>query len=232
MSEKNETKVVIDNKSNPAYLLELAIEKNSSIEQMEKLMDLKDRYDKKIAKQNFLMAISIFQSDCPVIKKTKKVAFGNTKYSYAALGDIAEQIKKVLQKNGLSYRWEMKDETEKMICTCIVSHIDGHSEQTTMSASKDSSGSKNEIQQRGSTITYLQRYTLISVLGISTADDDVDGGKPKDEAVEGVEEKELKELLELKKDAILPGEYKRAKEVIRKKEKASYKKLRTFLYSK
>jgi len=44
-----------------------------------------------------------------------------------------------------------------------------------MSAKKDSSGNKNEIQARGSAITYLQRYTLIAALGISTADEDNDG---------------------------------------------------------
>lgn len=215
----------------PDSLLKLAIEKGASIEQLEKLMDLQDRHEKKLSKSNFLMAISIFQSDCPVIKKSKKVAFGNTKYSYAPLGEIASQIKEVLKKNGLSYRWEMKDETDKMVCTCIVSHIDGHSEQTTMSAAKDSSGSKNEIQQRGSTITYLQRYTLISVLGISTADEDIDA-QPKEEVKEGQVEKDLKELLELKKAAIAPEDYRRAKEVLRKKEVASYDKLKAFLQTK
>ncbi len=44
-----------------------------------------------------------------------------------------------------------------------------------MSAGKDASGSKNDIQQKGSTQTYLQRYTLIGALGLSTADEDVDG---------------------------------------------------------
>ena len=83
-----------------------------------------------------------------------------------------------------------------------------------------------------STITYLQRYTLISALGISTADEDVDAGVPKEELKEGQEEKDLKALLELKEDSLSDVEYKRAKNIIAKKEKASYLKLRNFLSSK
>lgn len=41
-----------------------------------------------------------------------------------------------------------------------------------MSASADTSGSKNSIQAIGSTITYLQRYTLFSILGLASTDDD------------------------------------------------------------
>ena len=44
-----------------------------------------------------------------------------------------------------------------------------------MSAPADSSGSKNPVQQIGSTMTYLQRYTLIGALGLTTADKDDDG---------------------------------------------------------
>ena len=44
-----------------------------------------------------------------------------------------------------------------------------------MSAGKDDSGQKNQIQQTASTHTYLQRYTLIGALGLSSADEDIDG---------------------------------------------------------
>jgi hypothetical protein len=51
-----------------------------------------------------------------------------------------------------------------------------------MSAGADSTGNKNNIQSIGSTRTYLQRYTLVGALGLSTADEDNDGktsGNPK-----------------------------------------------------
>ena len=44
-----------------------------------------------------------------------------------------------------------------------------------MTAPADTSGSKNAIQARGSTVTYLQRYTLLGALGLVTGDEDTDG---------------------------------------------------------
>jgi hypothetical protein len=48
----------------------------------------------------------------------------------------------------------------------------GHSERTTLSATADTSGSKNSIQAIGSTVTYLQRYTLLAAVGLAAGGDD------------------------------------------------------------
>lgn len=164
----------------PQTLLSIAIEKGVDMGQLEKLMDLQERWEKKEAKKAFLSAMSDFQSKVPVLDKNKKVDFstkngGRLHYNYADLGEIASCIKDTLRECGLSYRWEIADEEGQIKCTCIVSHIEGHSECTAMKAEKDDSGQKNSIQQKGSTITYLQRYTLIGALGITTANADVDG---------------------------------------------------------
>jgi hypothetical protein len=52
----------------------------------------------------------------------------------------------------------------------------GHSEENTLMAGKDDSGNKNGIQAIGSTVTYLQRYTLKAALGLAAGADD-DGAK-------------------------------------------------------
>ena len=138
-------------------------------------MNLQERWNAQQAKKSFLKAMSEFQSKCPVLKKSKTVKFNAVQYKYIPLGQITAQIKELLMECGLSYRWETKDSEGKITITCIVSHVDGHSEQNSMMAGKDNSGAKNDIQQIGSTMTYLQRYTLIGALGISSADNDVDG---------------------------------------------------------
>lgn len=162
--------------TNPASFIEQAIKSNLGVEHLEKLMDLQERWESTQARKLFLDAMVNFQSTCPPLTKTKQVKYQQVNYKYAPLGEISETIKNSLKENGLSYRWEMKDDADNIHCTFIISHISGHSERTTMSAKKDNSGSKNEIQARGSTITYLQRYTLIAGLGITTADED-NGGR-------------------------------------------------------
>src|SRR3990167_2295353 len=162
----------------PAMLLKLAIQQpNFDVEKLGKLMELQERWEARQAKIAYDRAITDFQSKCPVLKRTKKVAYNQVSYSYAPLSEIKETINDTMKFCGLSYRWEFKDggKDDPISVTCIITHESGHSERTTMSAWPDDSGAKNEIQQRGSTLTYMQRYTLIGALGITSADTDDDG---------------------------------------------------------
>jgi hypothetical protein len=167
----------------PADLISQAIEKGLDVETLGKLMDLQDRWQATQARKLFFESFTSFQSECPDIRKTKAVAFegktaGSVSYHYAPLADITRQIGPILKKHELSYRWEIQDTDKEIKVTCLVSHVSGHTERTTMQANPDTSGAKNPIQARGSAIEYLKRYTLIGALGISTADTDIDGRLP------------------------------------------------------
>lgn len=156
--------------ANPMMLLDAAVNSGADIEKLSKLMDLQERWESNNAKKAFFSAMSKFNANCPTIKKRKKAHNS----MYAPLGDIHEQIKDTLNQCGLSFRFE-QDHTNGIKVTCLVSHELGHTEKATMIAPPDTSGSKSAIQAIASTVTYLQRYTLCSALGITTADEDVDG---------------------------------------------------------
>ncbi len=158
-------------KPDPMTMLVTAIERDVSVEKMEKLLDLQERWEASEAKKAYNRAFAKFQTSVPEIIKRKQAH----NYKYAPLSDIAHQIRDTLQECGLTYRFKVVDGGDSITVTCIVSHIDGHSEETTMSGTADTSGSKNTIQARGSAVTYLQRYTLIGALGLTTADEDMDG---------------------------------------------------------
>jgi aryl carrier-like protein len=180
LARKQKMEVVAQASPTPLTLLQQAIEQGLDLEKIEKLMELQERWEKKEAKKAFLDALSLFQSKVPELKKGKKadiVTKSGSRYSYkyTDLGSVTAQIKKPLQECGLSYRWEFQPEGSKLKATCFISHRDGHTETTTMESVIDTSGGKNDIQQIGSTQTYLQRYTLIGALGLSTADEDNDG---------------------------------------------------------
>jgi hypothetical protein len=166
----------------PADLIAQAIDKGLDVDALSKLMDLQERYDANQARKKFFDAFTNFQSEAPDLRKTKNVTFnakgGTTNYNYAPLASITRQLNKVLKDNELSYRWEIIDDFKEIKVTCLVSHVSGHTEKTTMTAAPDTTGSKNDIQARGSAIEYLKRYTLIGALGLSTADSDVDGALP------------------------------------------------------
>ena len=80
-------------------LIASAIDKNVSVETMEKLLALRRELQEEWAKRRFDEAMSTFQGECPVIEKSRKVDFtskrtGNrTAYSYAPLDAIMKQVK-------------------------------------------------------------------------------------------------------------------------------------------
>lgn len=164
--------------SMPMQLIELAIKNNGAVEQLEKLMELQDKWEKEQARKEYFNDLSSFQSAIPVIEKKKLVSFNQTNYKYAPLDDIMYQISPYLVKFGFSVRWEQCQQESIINVTCIVTHKAGHSERVVLSGTPDVSGKKNNIQSIASTVTYLRRYTLTGALGIATADPDFDGRLP------------------------------------------------------
>lgn len=165
----------------PMEMLDRAVSSGASVETLTQLMNLQERWEANQARKAFDDAMAAVKAVMPKIIKTKKVDFttgrGRTNYQYEDLASIMEQIGPVLSQHGLSVRYRTSAEPEKPITvTCIISHRLGHSEENTLMAGKDDSGNKNSIQAIGSTVTYLQRYTLKAALGLAASADD-DGGK-------------------------------------------------------
>lgn len=144
---------------------------------VDRMMTLRERNKQYFSRQAFDNAIAAAKSEIPVIKKNREVDFtsakGRTNYKYEDMAEIARTVDPVLSKHGLSYRYRTTSlPNEPVTVTCILSHRDGHSEENTLSAARDESGNKNNIQAIGSTITFLQRYTLKAALGLAAEVDD------------------------------------------------------------
>lgn len=161
----------------PMRLLEIATEKGADIEKLKQLMELQERWEANEAKKAFVQAMSTFKKDPPTIHKNKDANFGAGKaaYSYATLHNVCEQIVQALSRVGISHDWKTQQVEGKVRVTCVLTHVRGHSEATWLEASPDTSGSKNSIQAIGSTVSYLQRYTLLAATGLSVAEMDDDG---------------------------------------------------------
>ncbi len=159
----------------PMALIDRAVQQGASVEQLQQLFELKLRVEADEARKAYVVAIGRFKENAPTILKGKAVAFGNTKYKHATLDDASERIGKALSECGISHRWDVKQEGGVISVTCILTHVQGHSESVTMQAAPDTSGSKNSIQAVGSAVSYLQRYTLFASTGLAAKDSDDDG---------------------------------------------------------
>lgn len=169
----------------PMAMLQLAVEKGASVEQLERLMALQERYEANEAKKEFVTAMALFKNNPVVIEKQATVDFtsakGRTHYKHATLANVCDVIVPALSEVGISHRWETEQLENGMIrVTCVLTHARGHSERVWLQAGRDESGNKNSIQAVGSTVTYLQRYTLLAAAGIAVQDqrdDDGAGGR-------------------------------------------------------
>lgn len=158
------------------------------VAKLDHLLQVKERWDKAEAERAFVAALNAFKADPPVLTKNKVVKFesqkGTTEYSHATLDQVSAVIGRGLAAHGLSHRWDVKQDAAGITVACVLTHVQGHSERVAMTAPADNSGSKNSIQAIGSTVTYLQRYTLLSATGLAVKGQDDDGAR-----AEGMDEK-------------------------------------------
>lgn len=184
----------------PMDMLNKAVSQGANIDVLEKLMNLQERWEANQARKAFDEAMASAKAEIPVIIKNRTVDFtstkGRTHYRHEDLAEVSRTVTPILAKHGLSYRFRTSSAVnEPVVVTCIVSHRDGHFEENTLTAGRDDSGNKNNIQAVGSTLTYLQRMTLKAALGLAASDDDdgaASAGSP-----DTVSEEKLAQLVEL-----------------------------------
>lgn len=171
--EKQENGVQVVANQTPNQLIALAVQTGAGIDTIERLMTLLREEREHIARMEFFDALAQFQSKAPEILKTD--SGHNSKY--AKLGKIDVAIKALLTECGLTKQWKYRQGSGEITVACHVTHRGGHCEISEMSAPADTSGNKNAIQAMGSTVSYMERYTLKGALGLTTVDQDDDGKK-------------------------------------------------------
>lgn len=176
----------------PMAMLSQAIERGMSPETVDKLMALSERWDATQARKAFDAAVAAAKAQIPVIGKN---ATGHNDKRYANFAAYARVVDPILGAHGLGYRFRTVQDEKSIRTTCVLFHKDGHSEENTLAGPADSSGSKNAIQAIGSTLTYLQRYSLVQALGLAAAEDD-DGKAGGVKAISEDEAASIREVIE------------------------------------
>lgn len=161
----------------PLAMAMQAMKAGMSIADMRGMLDLQKDWEANEARKAYVQAMSEFKQNPPEILKRKEVAFSGTQYMHATLGDVTQAIMQALAQHGISHRWDTVQSNGQLTVTCILTHKMGHSESTTLEGAPDDSGKKNRIQQMASTVTYLQRYTLLAATGLATKDMEDDDGR-------------------------------------------------------
>lgn len=164
----------------PMQMVAAAVSRGATIDELKQLMDLRDRYEASEARKAFNEAFADFKAEAVKIIKRTEVKDGPLKGKFHAnLFDVVDGTTPFLSKHGLAISWRLsKDEPTWMEVTCTLRHALGHSESVSMGGAPDTGPGRNAIQARGSTKSYLERYTATAILGLAAQDADTDGAAP------------------------------------------------------
>ena len=164
----------------PMGMMLAAMSQGASLEQVEKMMDLQDRWERKESEKAYNAAFAAFKAEAVRIIKGRKVTDGPLLgKEYAELHDVVDAVTPALSRHGLSTAWKLtRDEKDWLEVTCTLKHVGGHSESVSMGGPPDAGGAKNALQARASTKSYLERYTLKAICGVAEGGDDSDGNTP------------------------------------------------------
>lgn len=142
---------------------------------LRELLAVQREYEAGEAKKAFTRAKAALKRDLPsVVAKDATVDYtsakGRTYYKHASLAGVMDAITEPLTAHGFALSWEPSIGERVVRVTCRLTHAEGHHEECSLEAPADNSGNKSPAQAIASTITLLQRYTALALLGIATAD--------------------------------------------------------------
>jgi hypothetical protein len=149
-----------------------AMNPNVDIDKMERLLQMQERIMERNAKAAYAAAFSEMQPELPEIPENGK---GHNNASYALWEDINDLIKPVIARHGFGISFQTGRDGPNITVTAILTHREGHGEQTTMILPVDASGSKNAVQAVGSSTSYGKRYTASALLNLTSRHEDDDG---------------------------------------------------------
>lgn len=192
-----------------AMIERMALSPDLNVTALESLLAMQERILARQAKANYVAAFATMKPLLPVIDRKGRIEVrekdkdgkrtGDLQQStpFARWEDIDEAITPILHDHGfvLSFRTAATDDG-KIIVTAVLEHQqDGltHEERTSLPPMPfDTTGSKNNVQAMGSTLSYGKRYAATLLLNIRTKGEDDDGVKG--DAPETITDDQVQEL--------------------------------------
>lgn len=175
----------------PQSLISQAITSGTSVEAIEKLVDLALRMREVQAREAFGQALAAFQEECPPIikKETANIRTrggGEYAYQFASLAGVLDVAQPVANKHGLSIAWKTRTDGKAAYARCLLRHALGHCEEgdeiaIPIEQQQEGGTGASPAQRVGIALTYAKRYAALSALGVAP-EKDTDGRVPKGSA--------------------------------------------------
>jgi len=175
-----------------AIIARAAADPRTDVAKMQALLDMQRQIEDRDAMKAFNAAFVALQRDLPAIKRDGKIEIrekdaaggrsGKVQQStpYATFNNIMKVLKPLLERHGftLSFATEPALDGARIMVRGFLDHIGGHQRSTAFPLPAETSGSKNNVQGWGSSMSYGKRYCTIALLNIvseALEDADTDG---------------------------------------------------------
>lgn len=139
------------------------------------LLTVQKDWEANEARKAYAQALVALKRDLPtIIAHDSVVDFssskGRTYYTHTSLAGVMAAVTEHLSRHGFSLNWTPSTQGNMITVVCRLTHAAGHFEEATLSGPADAGSGRNALQAVASAITYLSRYSALSLLGIATAD--------------------------------------------------------------
>ena len=172
-----------------APLAQLIASGKVSPEAIEKMMELQERWESNEARKAYNNSMTVFRGTVGMAHKS--ASNGHLRTTYATFNDLVRAVSGPLGSAGFNYTFKQKQEGNSVTVICTITHADGHSESTELTAGIEGNKGINSLQALGLTVSYLKRYTLAALTGVGTEDSD---GEPLAPLITMLDEDDMKDI--------------------------------------
>ena len=195
---RNEQLAVIE--SSPASLIRAVIDKgitSESVGVVERLVALAERQEARQAEKDFNQAFVALQADLPTIIASTEIP---NRGKYERFEDVMRQIAEPLKKNGFSVSFSMDFKENRVLETCHLRHISGHSQSNSFAVRTGKADTDTQADCKAATTA--KRNALLNCLNIvirqdvyqaEEGDASLEGSRIRDEEVQYLRE-QVKEV--------------------------------------
>lgn len=166
-------------------MLQEEFRKAPTVELAQQIVELqKAAFENEVARQRFQweaqnredvvrfgVAMTKFKDNVPKIIRNRPIndKSGNKMYDAVALEDVAGPIMAELSKLRITYRFkttDLPDGRTRVTCYLRLEGTAYEEEGSSLAAPVDTSGGKDALKGVGSTVSYLEKYTLLASCGV------------------------------------------------------------------
>lgn len=170
---------IAQQQSSSSDLIQWAKQNGATVAEMKEFYQFQREIEADQARKAFHVAFAAFKAEAIVVLRNVEIKDGPLKGKrHADLYGAVSVTVPYLSKHGLSHRWKLtRDEPAWLEVTCVITHVLGHYEEFAMGGAPDTGPGRDGIKARGSSITYLERYSFMGVCGIAAKGQDDDGAQ-------------------------------------------------------